>query len=229
MDHPLLIMMTMMLTMMMGYQPLLVLMMMDYHHPSPDDDDNGPPSPDDDDDDVDDDDGLPAPPGDDDVGPPSPDDDDNVGPPSPDDDDNDGLPSPDNDDDDDDDDGLPPPPNDDDDTEDDDDAVNVDVVVVDVDDDTACTDMSIVEAICAMPDTSRFCDIARDRTEGPFSSGLDPTTNYTVFAPNDQAFAIFGNASYPYTGSIGITDADANRMLEFHFYENLYLTYDELA
>merc|ERR1711865_131642 len=90
-------------------------------------------------------------------------------------------------------------------------------------------DMSIVEAICAMPDTSRFCDIVRDRTEGPFSSGLDPQTNYTVFAPNDQAFAIFGNASYPYTDSIGITDADANRMLEFHFYANLYLTYDELA
>ena len=36
-----------------------------------------------------------------------------------------------------------------------------------------------VEAICAMPDTSRFCDFVRDRS-----------TNYTVFAPNDQAFAM---------------------------------------
>ena len=75
-----------------------------------------------------------------------------------------------------------------------------------------------------MPDTSRFCAIAKDQTDGPFSSGLDPQTNYTVFAPNDQAFAIFGDA-----GSLGIPDDDLQRMLEFHFYANVYLTYDELA
>ncbi|OEU06893.1 hypothetical protein FRACYDRAFT_252523 [Fragilariopsis cylindrus CCMP1102] len=84
--------------------------------------------------------------------------------------------------------------------------------------------MSIVEAICAMPDTTRFCAFVKDLTDGPFSSGLDPNTNYTVFAPDDQAFAIFGDAS-----SVNITEKDANRMLEFHFYENMYLTYDELA
>ena len=98
--------------------------------PNDNDDDNGPSSPDNDDDDDDVvDDGLPAPPGDDDDNGPAP----------PGDDDGNGPPSPDNDDDDDDD-GLAPPPNDD-----DEDAVNIDgdVVVVDVDDDTACTDMSI--------------------------------------------------------------------------------------
>ena len=91
-----------------------------------DSNDTAPPSPDGDDDD---DDGLPTPPVDDDGLPaPPPNDDDDNGPPSPDNDD------------DDDDDGLAPPPNDD-----DEDAVNIDgdVVVVDVDDDTACTDMSI--------------------------------------------------------------------------------------
>lgn len=47
---------------------------------------------------------------------------------------------------------------------------------------------------------------------------------FTVFVPSDEAFKLVDQAKL-----LGLTDKEEDRIALFHFYENMDLTYDELA
>merc|ERR1712238_225494 len=92
----------------------------------------------------------------------------------------------------------------------------------------------ILDTICGMKDSKTFCDIMKKLT---LRNTTDPLAlanilsvtdtvdgSYTVFVPTDSAF---------YEGVVGaifkLTDSDLKRIVMFHFYEGVSLSYEELV
>jgi len=80
---------------------------------------------------------------------------------------------------------------------------------------------SIADAICNLGDQySTMCDIVKNETS---MSSMDfGTKKYTVFIPDDTAWTLFQPSL------AGLSDKEVGRIVSFHFYEGIDVTYDEL-
>ena len=59
--------------------------------------------------------------------------------------------------------------------------------------------------------------------EAEFMQDMDDK-NFTVFVPSDEAFKLVDQAQL-----LGLTDEEVDRVVLFHIYEDMVLTYEELA
>jgi len=87
-------------------------------------------------------------------------------------------------------------------------------------DDTPCA--SIVDTICAMEDTTVFCDILKNSTSD-LPELEDSSEEYTLFVPLDEAFGDISSVIEQ------LSDDEAGRVIGFHIYEGEMLTSDELV
>jgi len=86
-----------------------------------------------------------------------------------------------------------------------------------------CT--SIVDTVCAMEDTTLFCDILQNVTINRYLSALDDSSGddeFTLFVPTDDAFADVANTINK------LSDEELGRVIGFHIYEGIKLTSSEL-
>merc|ERR1712238_331352 len=82
-----------------------------------------------------------------------------------------------------------------------------------------CT--SIAETVCAMEDTTVFCDILQNSTS-KLPELDDSSKEFTLFVPTDDAFAQVSNAYGK------LSDEEVDRVIGFHIYEGIMLTSTEL-
>jgi len=80
---------------------------------------------------------------------------------------------------------------------------------------------SIADAVCNLGDQySTMCDIVKNETA---MSSMDfGTKEYTVFIPDDTAWTLFQPSM------AGLSEEEVGRIVSFHFYEGIELTYNEL-
>jgi len=81
-----------------------------------------------------------------------------------------------------------------------------------------CT--TIENTICAMEDTTVFCDILQNDTEIEMNVYSD---KYTLFVPTDDAFSKVEGAFED------LSDSEAGRVIGFHIYQGIELTSSELV
>jgi len=104
--------------------------------------------------------------------------------------------------------------------------------------DQAC--LSVVDTICGNKDWTSFCTMLKDAEANnvTFANEMENgDKNFTVFVPNDVAFGDFvtnlididGVNDVDKVALLSLTTKQQDRIVQFHIYENIVLSYDELV
>lgn len=83
---------------------------------------------------------------------------------------------------------------------------------------------SVLDIICKLQNTRTFCEMVKTVTDenALLLDGISGGSPYTVFAPTDTAFEQTPQLEE-------LSSEEKNRLLMFHFYENVVMTTDDLA